>query len=142
MSVRYNGKMRFRCQQGCTTCCKNKGFVYLTESDTASIAKFLGVSIASFEQQRVYRTKHLLRLRMLRGSKCPFLGAQGCSIHPVKPTQCRLFPFWPELLDDKKEWIKTAEWCPGIGKGPVVQREVAREQAQEMIVAYPRTYGR
>ncbi len=27
----------------------------------------------------------------------------------------------------KREWKKTAAWCPGIGKGELVQIETARE---------------
>jgi hypothetical protein len=44
------------------------------------------------------------------------------------------------LVDSKQEWKKTAEWCPGIGKGELVQIEAARELAQEMREAYPRLY--
>jgi hypothetical protein len=46
--------------------------------------------------------------------------------------QCRTFPFWPELVDDKRQWLKTAAWCPGIGKGPLVKIETARAIAQTM----------
>ena len=30
--------MRFECQRGCTACCEQKGFVYLTEGDLARAA--------------------------------------------------------------------------------------------------------
>ena len=73
-------------------------------------------------------------------AQCGFLRSDGCSIHPAKPTQCRIFPFWPELVEDRKEWEKTGEWCPGIGKGELVQIEAARGLAQEMREAYPRLY--
>ncbi len=72
--------------------------------------------------------------------QCIFLGESGCSIHPVKPAQCRIFPFWPELVESRKEWHKTAAWCPGMGKGELVQIEIAREQAAEMRAAYPHMY--
>jgi Fe-S-cluster containining protein len=93
-----------------------------------------------FERQYVYRTRHLLRLRMPRYTQCHFLREGGCSIHPAKPTQCRIFPFWPELMDSKREWQKTAAYCPGIGKGPLIQIEGARGQAREMREAYPGMY--
>jgi len=105
--------MRFECQAGCTKCCERKGFVYLTEHDIPLIARFLGMDAGEFERRHVYRTKHLRRLRIPR-PPCPFLREEGCSIHPAKPEQCRSFPFWPELVSDKKEWRKTAAWCPGI----------------------------
>jgi Fe-S-cluster containining protein len=132
--------LRFECQAGCTNCCQQKGFVYLTETDLVRIARFVGMKPAEFERVYVYRTKHLLRLRMPRHTQCHFLREGGCSIHPVKPTQCRIFPFWPELVDDKREWRKTAAWCPGIGKGELVQIETARALAGEMRSAYPGMY--
>ena len=132
--------LRFECQAGCTNCCQQKGFVYLTEADLARIAQFVGMKPAEFERVYVYRTKHLLRLRMPRHTQCHFLREGGCSIHPVKPTQCRIFPFWPELVDDKREWRKTAAWCPGIGKGELVQIDTARAAADEMRSAYPGMY--
>ncbi len=124
--------VRFECQPGCTACCEQKGFVYLTESDIPRAAAYLEMTAAAFEQRYVYRTKHQRRLRIPRDATCPFLREGGCSIHPAKPTQCRVFPYWPELVDSRREWRKTAQYCPGIGKGPLVQIEVAREWSQEM----------
>jgi len=112
----------------------------LTEADLVRIAKFLQMKASEFERRYVYRTRNLLRLRMPRHTQCHFLLENGCSIHPAKPTQCRIFPYWPELVEDKKEWRKTAAWCPGIGKGPLVQIETAKEQAREMRQAYPGMY--
>jgi uncharacterized protein len=135
--------LRFECQSGCTACCEQQGFVYLTPEDLTRIANFLGVTAAEFERRFIYRTKNLLRLRVPRARQCHFLRDGGCSIHAVKPAQCRAFPFWPELVDAKdakREWKKTARWCPGIGKGELVQIETARERAAEMKTAYPSMY--
>jgi Fe-S-cluster containining protein len=114
--------------------------VYLTESDLKRIAKFVGIPSAEFERRYVYRTKRQLRLRVPRHVQCHFLVDGGCSIHSVKPAQCRIFPFWPELVDNKREWRKTATWCPGIGKGELVQIEAAAQLAKEMREEYPHMY--
>jgi uncharacterized protein len=114
--------------------------VYLTDADLARIADFVGMTAGDFERRYVYRTKHLLRLRVPRHSQCHFLRDGGCSIHAVKPVQCRIFPYWPELVDSKREWKKTAAWCPGIGRGELVQIETARELAAEMRAGYPGLY--
>ena len=132
--------LRFECQRGCTTCCTQKGFVYITERDAGRIAAKLGMTVADFEKRYVYRTKNLRRLRTAREVRCPFLSSEGCSIHEVKPAQCRAFPFWPELVQSKRAWRKTAEWCPGIGKGELIQIESARLIAREMEEAYPSLY--
>ena len=94
----------------------------------------------SFERKYVYRTRNRVRLRIPAATHCHFLLDGGCSIHEVKPTQCRIFPFWPELVDSRRAWRKTAAYCPGIGKGPLIQIQVARDQAQEMRQAHPALY--
>jgi len=132
--------LRFACQPGCTACCEQKGFVYLTESDLVRAARFLDMRPADFERRYVYRTARRMRLRVPRDAQCYFLRDGGCSIHPAKPTQCRIFPFWPELVESKAEWRKTARYCPGMGQGPLIQIEAAREQAGEMRQAYPEMY--
>ena len=132
--------LRFECQPGCTACCEQKGFVYLTGDDVPRMAQFLGITMAAFERKYIYRTRNRRRLRVPRDSQCSFLRDGGCSIHPAKPTQCRIFPFWPELLASRREWLKTAKYCPGMGKGPLIQISAAREQAQEMRTGYPEMY--
>ena len=134
--------LRFECQPGCTACCEQKGFVYLTEADLVRAAQFLGIRPAAFERKYVYRTRNRRRLRVPVNSQCSFLRDGGCSIHPAKPTQCRIFPFWPELVDSRREWRKTAGYCPGMGKGPLIQIEAAKEQAREMRAGYPEMYPR
>ena len=132
--------LRFQCQPGCTNCCDQKGYVYLTEEDLERAAEFVGLSAAEFEARYVYRTRTLLRLRKPRGSQCHFLLEHGCSIHPAKPTQCRTFPFWPELLQSRRAWKATAKYCPGIGTGQLVQIGTARAIAEEHRKAYASMY--
>jgi uncharacterized protein len=123
--------VRFTCQSGCTNCCDQKGFVYLTETDLKRAATFTGMSARAFESKYVYRTRHQMRFRKPRDRQCPFLVENGCSIHPAKPTQCRTFPFWPELIENRSAWRATARFCPGIGKGPLIQIGTAMEIAEE-----------
>jgi Fe-S-cluster containining protein len=133
--------LRFACQPGCTNCCRQHGYVYLTESDLERAARYLGMAVRHFEKKYVYRTRNLLRLRKPRHSQCHFLLDGGCAIHPAKPTQCRLYPFWPELVEDRGKWREAAVLCPGIGKGQLVQIGTALEVASEMRVAYPAMYA-
>jgi Fe-S-cluster containining protein len=133
-------KIRFECQPGCTECCRQQGFVYLSEADLVRAARFLGMTPARFERKYVYRTPNRMRLRVPSGSHCHFLHEGGCSIHPAKPTQCRIFPFWPELVESPRAWVKTAKYCPGIGKGPLIQIKNAQELAAEMRQELPKLY--
>ncbi len=134
-------EMRFECQPGCTACCQRKGFVYLTEGDVARAAAYLGIPAEEFERLYVYRTRNLRRLRIPRTGLCRFLRAEGCSIHEAKPTQCRIFPFWPEITKSARTWKQTGVRCPGIGKGELVQIEEVRALGEEMRAAYPSMYS-
>lgn len=131
----------FTCQPGCTRCCDVAGYVYLTAEDMRRAAAHLGLTAACFQRRFVYRTAHLLRLRKPRGRQCHFLLPGGCSIHPAKPTQCRLFPFWPELVSSVRAWRRAARSCPGIGTGPLIQIGTALETASGMVRANPSIYG-
>lgn len=132
--------LRFTCQPGCTNCCDQSGNVYLTEDDLIRAAKFVKMSPRAFENKYVYRTRHQMRFRKPRDKQCPFLRDHGCSIHPAKPTQCRTFPFWPELVENRAAWKGTARYCPGIGKGPLIQIGTALDMAEEQRKAYPEMY--
>lgn len=133
--------IRFTCVRGCTACCNQKGWVYLTEEDLLKAAAHVGLPPDEFERKYVYRGANHMRFRKPPDRQCPFLESDGCSIHSAKPTQCRLFPFWPELIEDRARWDGTAIFCPGIGHGPLIQIGTALELAQEMKVAYPEQYS-
>lgn len=105
------------------------------------LARHLALEAADFERRYVFRTKNLRRLRVPRHAQCTFLKDGGCSVHPAKPTQCRTFPFWPELIDSRAAWHKTGDWCPGIGKGDLVNIENARNVAEEMRAGHPNLYS-
>jgi len=135
-------ELRFTCQPGCRKCCEVSGYVYLTEADVSRAASYLAMTQSDFEARYIYRTRHMRRIRKPKGKakQCPFLNEGGCGIHPVKPVQCRLFPFWPELVEDRKAWAQTGSWCPGIGQGALVQIGTAMELADQMRKNYPETY--
>jgi Fe-S-cluster containining protein len=94
----------------------------------------------AFEKKYVVRYQNILRLRKPRASQCHFLQEGGCSVHEVKPVQCRTYPFWPELVENRKAWKEEGARCPGIGKGGLIQIGTACEIASEMKTAYPYAY--
>jgi uncharacterized protein len=110
------------------------------------MAAFLGITEAAFEAKYVYRTSRQLRLRKPRRSQCHFLlkradGTGGCTVHSVKPVQCRTYPFWPELVEYRDIWEHEAKKCPGINKGDkLIQIGTALDIAEEMKSAYPWSY--
>jgi hypothetical protein len=132
--------MRFQCQPGCIACCNQKGYVYLTRDDIARLAEHLAITCAEFRRRYLCGAAPLLRFRKQRHKECPFLLADGCSVHAIKPLQCSSFPFWPGLLASAGERRQTATYCPGMNRGTVVNMTVAREVAGQVQQAFPELY--
>jgi Fe-S-cluster containining protein len=133
---RFN--FRFQCQSGCTNCCTQPGEVYLAADDAERIAAHLGVTRRKFLSR--YCETDVdgdLRLSTPARKHCHFLTEAGCSIHQVKPLQCRTFPFWPEHVKNKSAWKNLKQYCPGIGVGPVLPMEGVRAEAQRAHEAFP-----
>ena len=53
--------------------------------------------------------------------------AAGCTIYEGRPTQCRTWPFWPEVVTRGRSWNKAARDCPGMNDGPLHAPEKIRE---------------
>jgi hypothetical protein len=122
----YVAGLAFECV-GCGRCCAGPedGYVWATEAEIAAIALHLGVSIPEMYRRHVKRALGRYTLAMEPANKdCPFLspadgGRRTCRIYPVRPTQCRTWPFWPGNLDTFNDWCHVASKCPGINRGPI-----------------------
>ncbi len=117
-----------------------EGEVYLSENDLVKAAAYVGLEPAAFERKHCIRTASQLRLRKPPGRQCYFHKDNCCSIHPAKPTQCRAFPYWPELLESETAWAEAAAYCPGMNQGELVNIQEAQAISAEMKVAYPEMY--
>ncbi|MBL8174851.1 MAG: YkgJ family cysteine cluster protein [Bryobacterales bacterium] len=131
---------RFACQPGCIRCCESPGVVRLAPGDAQRMAHHLGVDLQTFHSSYVMQAADGLFLQPSPSNRCPFLLPSGCAVHEAKPTQCRLYPFWPEIVETRQSWQRTVELCPGIGKGPLIQIAGAVSRAQEMKRAFPKSY--
>ena len=119
----------FECTQ-CGQCCKGYGGTYVSEADIAAIARFLGVSAATFQSRycAISGGKPLLAQRA--DGYCIFY-ENNCSIHPVKPRMCRRWPFIPAVLADVANWRAMADACPGMG--PDVDETALRQYVQHAL---------
>jgi Fe-S-cluster containining protein len=109
--------LRFSCQ-GCGECCRGPGgHVFLTEGEGGQIAAHLGISTAAFFSTMTRHSEGRLALADMPNGDCRFLGEDGCAIYPVRPRQCRSWPFWFANLRSREAWKSAAQRCPGIGKG-------------------------
>lgn len=116
-----DGKLRFACQRS-GNCCRRPGFVYFTHEDAAGAAAFLELTRGDFVRRylRVERGRFVLDVD---GEGCRFFDGSGCTIHPVKPLQCRAWPYWPEIVRSPRAWRAAARGCPGMGQGGAISRE-------------------
>ncbi len=113
----YADGLRFECTR-CGRCCTGEGWVWVSEARIREIAEFLGMSVETFSRRYVRRVDNRLSLMEKDHADCAFWQRdQGCSIYPVRPAQCRTFPFWPEHLESRGAWRDLAAEVPGIGRG-------------------------
>lgn len=119
----YIAGLHFECQQ-CGECCSGpgEGYIWVTKPEIEFIADFLNVTVG--ELRRDYLKRVGLRITIIEQSvtkDCIFLrnidGQKRCVIYPVRPSQCRSWPFWPGNLKSRNTWNKTAQKCPGINRG-------------------------
>jgi Fe-S-cluster containining protein len=63
-------------------------------------------------------------LREKLNGDCVFYDrAAGCTVYPVRPRQCRTWPFWESNVATEAAWLRTCEICPGAGTGDLVSVE-------------------
>jgi Fe-S-cluster containining protein len=109
--------LQFECTR-CGDCCTRPGPVYFPPADLERAADHLGLGPEAF-----LRRFHAVRKRGVAvvdagDAPCPFYAAdQGCTIYPVRPVQCRTFPFWPEVVNRRRSWERAGRSCEGIGRG-------------------------
>ncbi|MGC9325314.1 MAG: YkgJ family cysteine cluster protein [Desulfomonilia bacterium] len=106
----------FECLR-CGSCCTGEpGFVFVEEEEMDAIADFLLISRQVFMERCLYPVGERFSIRETEDFRCIFY-ENGCAIYPVRPLQCRTFPFWAQNLRSPRAWDETRLRCPGIGKG-------------------------
>jgi Fe-S-cluster containining protein len=123
----YEDGLRFRCTR-CGACCTGApGFVWVNAEELQQIAEYRGEPVEEAEGLYTYRARAARGGRSLRekaNGDCIFYDrAAGCTIYPVRPRQCRTWPFWESNLATPEDWQRTCEVCPGAGTGDFVPEE-------------------
>ncbi len=132
----YEDGLKFTCTQ-CGNCCTGStGYIWTTAEERQRIAKHLDLELADFTKRYARRVglKYSLKEKGQEDNwDCVFLahhnGRHLCSIYPVRPHQCRAWPFWDENLRSPAAWQAAAQSCPGISHGnhhDLVQIEIHR----------------
>jgi Fe-S-cluster containining protein len=113
----YADGLRFTCTQ-CNKCCGGEpGYVWLEDGELERIADFLNLSPRQFARQYCRKVWWRISLLEMTNGDCIFLRPEGCAIYPVRPIQCRTFPFWRDVLRSPRRWEQLKHRCPGVGCG-------------------------
>jgi Fe-S-cluster containining protein len=135
----YADGLQFTCTQ-CGNCCTGgPGYVWASDVEIRRLAEYLKLSVKEVIEQYCRRIDGRLSFTEKRNQgnyDCVFLkeekierpGAKGsdekvihtkrtCTIYPIRPLQCRTWPFWPELLSSKESWKRAGRGCPGMDVG-------------------------
>jgi len=119
----YIAGLNFECQQ-CGGCCSgpSEGYIWVTRREIELIAEFLKLTAGQLRQRYLKRVGLRTSIVEQPGNRdCVFLQAIGgqkmCAIYPVRPSQCRSWPFWSENLASPGAWNRAAQRCPGINRG-------------------------
>jgi Fe-S-cluster containining protein len=76
------------CRRGCDVCCRTQSDIPVFQIELAGISWYCTEKLASpaRETVRTHLGQHAAGNR-----ECPFLAANACTVHPVRPMACRLF---------------------------------------------------
>lgn len=133
--------LAFTCTQ-CGNCCTGgPGYVWISDVELGRLAEYLKTTVRDVIEKycRKIDGKFSLTERFNKGNyDCIFLKeipveppASGngdaeksivqtkriCTIYPVRPLQCRTWPFWPEVIASEESWKRASRRCPGINTG-------------------------
>jgi len=112
----FDAGIDFGCRR-CGACCTGApGIVRIKDAEISRIAEHLEVSAAVVRDRYLHPWQGGYRIIEMDDGRCVFFDA-GCRIYPVRPSQCRTFPFWISTMRSTARWQATCRACPGIGTG-------------------------
>lgn len=120
----YANGLAFECTR-CGKCCTgDPGYVWVTDEELDAIAKFLARPLREVRDLYSRPARGRRSLRERANGDCVFWDhRKGCTIYPVRPPQCRTWPFWESNVATPEDWERTCRVCPGSGRGEVIPVE-------------------
>jgi len=100
-----------KCEGNC--CIGESGYIWVSPQDIKNISEFLNIDEELFKKTFLIKVGYRYSLKekpYKNGHACVFF-ENGCKIYPVRPNQCRTFPFW-DYYKNKIDELKKE--CPGI----------------------------
>jgi Fe-S-cluster containining protein len=144
----YADGLTFTCTQ-CGNCCTGgPGFVWISDAEIDRLAEHLKLPRKTVLEKYCRKIGNKISLKEFRSPAglydCVFLKEirvetkdkskvkqtrRICEIYPVRPLQCRTFPFWDGILKSEQTWKEAGKRCPGLDRG---SRKFSREQIEKL----------
>ncbi len=127
----YQEGLAFQCT-GCGNCCSgDPGVVWVNQEEIEQIAAYTGMTETELRLRNTRRVGRQISLTERDNGDCSFLdkGSRRCTIYPVRPIQCRTWPFWNSNLESPEAWEEVQRTCPGAGQGNFIPLEEIQRQA-------------
>jgi len=108
---KFNPEACKECDGNC--CIGESGYIWVNQYDIKAISDYMKISEDLFKKTFLIKVGYRYSIKekpYKNGFACVFF-ENGCSIYPVRPNQCRTFPFW-DYYKDKTDELKKE--CPGI----------------------------
>jgi Fe-S-cluster containining protein len=120
----YHDGLAFQCTR-CGKCCTGApGYVWVTDEDIQAIAAFRSETMVQTTGLYTRPAAGRRSLRERANGDCVFWDREaGCTIYPVRPPQCRSWPFWPSHVVTPQAWDELRQVCPGAGRGELIPAE-------------------
>lgn len=128
----FDPGLRFECQRCGACCCGEPGTIYVAPDELAPLAAHLDTTPERLIRAALYPFRDSYSIGEHADGRCLFY-EHGCQIYPVRPRQCRSYPFWREHLRSWRRWQVLARHCPGIGRGRLLTRQHVLELVQQSL---------
>jgi Fe-S-cluster containining protein len=120
----YQDGLAFTCTQ-CGHCCTgDPGFVWVTDEEIEALAAYRKELVEEFVALYTRKARGRRTLRERANGDCVLYDPRkGCTVYPVRPAQCRTWPFWESNVESPEAWERTTRTCPGAGTGELIPAE-------------------
>jgi len=119
----YPFKFNPKACEGCggKCCTGDGGYVFISVAEIQRIATFLKMRLDDFTRAYVRKVGYQFSLiekpdtQHFGSHSCVFLRDGRCRIYPVRPKQCRTFPFWEAHKNIDGNALRVLQYeCKGI----------------------------
>ena len=129
----YRDGLCFECTR-CGNCCTGApGVVWVDDDDIRRIAEHLGTGEGEIRVMHTRPYAGRTSLQEYANGDCTFFDPQDrrCTIYPVRPQQCRNWPFWDSNVETPEAWESVQTDCPGAGRGARYSVEAIQQMVSQ-----------